>query len=162
MYVNSVIHHTRLYCLQEMLKGAGVHYARGMNVKMPLCCIPHFTIMFRFYTQLHHHHDCQSSWTTWPLKMGPKGCSEMLVQNYHSTLRTIPEEHVSHLHHIRSLKLLIAHVLLTTETLFKNSKLWCVCILFISSSRYYHRYIMLHGYVLCIYFIIYTNFSLHF
>lgn len=47
----------------------------------------------------------------------------------------------------RSLKLVTAHVLLTTETHFKNSKLWCGCILFISSSRYYHRYIfnMLHA-----------------
>ena len=58
------------------------------------------------------------------------------------------------LHHGRSLKLVTAHVLLTTETHFKNSKLLCGCILFISSSRYYHRYIfnmlhaMFHAYIL--------------
>ena len=81
-----------------------------------------------------------------------------MVQNYHSTLRTIPEEHISYLHHGRSLKLVTAHVLLTTETHFKNSKLWCGCILFISSSRYYHRYIfnMLHA-MFYAYILLYTQ-----
>ena len=32
------------------------------------------------------------SWTSWPLKMGPIGCPETLVHNYHSKLRNIPEE----------------------------------------------------------------------
>jgi hypothetical protein len=33
-----------------------------------------------------------SSWISWPLKMGPIGCPETSVRNYHSTLRIIPEE----------------------------------------------------------------------
>jgi hypothetical protein len=45
-----------------------------------------------------------SSWTSWPLKMGPIGCLETSVQNCHSTLRNIPEERRSHLHHGGSLK----------------------------------------------------------
>jgi len=39
-----------------------------------------------------------------PLKMGPLGCQETLVRNYHSTLLNIPEECWSHVHHDRSLK----------------------------------------------------------
>jgi hypothetical protein len=35
--------------------------------------------------------------TSCPLKMGPIGRSQMSVQNYHSTLRNIPEEGISHL-----------------------------------------------------------------
>jgi hypothetical protein len=38
------------------------------------------------------------SWISWPLKMGPIGCHETSVKDYHSTLRNIPEEHRSHLH----------------------------------------------------------------
>ena len=33
-----------------------------------------------------------SSLTAWPLNMGPIGCSETSVQNYHPTLRKIPKE----------------------------------------------------------------------
>jgi len=33
-----------------------------------------------------------SSWTAWPLKMGPMGCPEQSVTNYQSTLRKISEE----------------------------------------------------------------------
>jgi hypothetical protein len=33
-----------------------------------------------------------SNWNSWPLKMGPIGCPETSVQNYHSTLCNIPEE----------------------------------------------------------------------
>jgi hypothetical protein len=40
----------------------------------------------------------------WPLKMGPIGCPEMSVVNYHSTLCKISKEHRSHLHCIGSLK----------------------------------------------------------
>ena len=32
------------------------------------------------------------------LSVGPIGCPESSVQNYHSTLRNIPEDHRSHLH----------------------------------------------------------------
>jgi hypothetical protein len=45
-----------------------------------------------------------SSWTSWLLKTGLIGCPETSVQNYHSTLRKIPEERISHLHHGGSLK----------------------------------------------------------
>jgi len=38
-----------------------------------------------------------SSRTSWPLKMGPIGCPETSVWNYHSTLLNIPEECRSHL-----------------------------------------------------------------
>jgi hypothetical protein len=36
-----------------------------------------------------------SSWTFWPLKMGPIRCPETSVKNYHSTLRNTPEERKS-------------------------------------------------------------------
>ena len=38
------------------------------------------------------------------LKMGPIGCPETSVQNYHPTLRNTPEERRSHLHDGGSLK----------------------------------------------------------
>jgi hypothetical protein len=34
----------------------------------------------------------ESSWTTWPLKMGQIGCPETSITNYQSTLRNDPEE----------------------------------------------------------------------
>jgi hypothetical protein len=46
----------------------------------------------------------KSKKTSLPLKMEPIGCPETLVQNYHSTLRNIPEEHRCHLHRGGSLK----------------------------------------------------------
>jgi hypothetical protein len=45
-----------------------------------------------------------SSWTTWPLKLGPIGCHETSVTNHQSTLRKIQEERKSHLHRSGSLK----------------------------------------------------------
>ena len=36
-----------------------------------------------------------SPWVCCPLKMGPIGCPEISVRNYHSTLSTSPEEHRS-------------------------------------------------------------------
>jgi hypothetical protein len=36
--------------------------------------------------------------------MGPTGCSETPVRNYHSTLRKIAKERISHSHRGRSLK----------------------------------------------------------
>jgi hypothetical protein len=38
-----------------------------------------------------------SSWTSWPLKMGPIGCPETSVQNYQSTLRNIADARRFHL-----------------------------------------------------------------
>ena len=35
-------------------------------------------------------------WISWPLKLGPKGCPEISVRNYLSTLRNVPEEGISH------------------------------------------------------------------
>jgi hypothetical protein len=45
-----------------------------------------------------------SSWTSWPLKMGPIRCPETSVKEYHSTLRNIPEKRTSHQHLGGSLK----------------------------------------------------------
>ena len=42
-------------------------------------------------------------WISWLLKMGPIGCPETSVRNYHSTLRNIPEER-------RSLFLLVPYI----------------------------------------------------
>jgi len=36
-------------------------------------------------------------WISWPLKMGPTGCPETSVRNYHYTLRNITDECRSHL-----------------------------------------------------------------
>jgi hypothetical protein len=47
----------------------------------------------------------RSSWTAWPLKMGPIGCPEMSTRNYHFTLRKISKECRSRLRRDRSLKL---------------------------------------------------------
>jgi hypothetical protein len=44
-----------------------------------------------------------SSWTAWPLKMGPISCPEMSI-TYQSTLCNIPEKGRSYLHHCGSLK----------------------------------------------------------
>jgi hypothetical protein len=41
------------------------------------------------------------------LMMGPVGCPETSVQNYHSMLRNIPEERISHLHRGGSPKSLV-------------------------------------------------------
>jgi hypothetical protein len=39
-----------------------------------------------------------SSWTSWPLKMGPIRCPETSVKDFHSTLRNTLEERRSHQH----------------------------------------------------------------
>ena len=41
----------------------------------------------------------------WPLQMGPTGCYETSVRNYHNSLCNCPEEHSSHLLHGGSVKL---------------------------------------------------------
>ena len=45
-----------------------------------------------------------SSWISWPVKLGPIGCLETSVINYHSTLRNTQEERRSYLQLDRSLK----------------------------------------------------------
>jgi hypothetical protein len=37
------------------------------------------------------------SWTPWPLMIGPISCLTTPATNYHSMLRKIPEEYISHL-----------------------------------------------------------------
>jgi hypothetical protein len=39
-----------------------------------------------------------SSWTSWPLEMGPIRCPETSVNYYHSTMPCTPEERRSHQH----------------------------------------------------------------
>jgi hypothetical protein len=53
--------------------------------------------------------DVSGQWSS--LKMGPIGCPETSLTNYHSTLRKIPEECISHLHRSRSLKSWVAYPL---------------------------------------------------
>jgi hypothetical protein len=43
-------------------------------------------------------------WTACPLMMGPIGCPETSVRNYHSTLIKIPQERRTNLHRVGSLK----------------------------------------------------------
>jgi hypothetical protein len=45
-----------------------------------------------------------SSWTVWPLKMGPIYCVETSVTKYQFTLRNVPEERIPHLDRGGSLK----------------------------------------------------------
>jgi hypothetical protein len=57
-----------------------------------------------------HRFNATRSWTfqalnSWLLKMGPIGCPERSVRNYHSTMGNIPEERRSHLRDGGSLKL---------------------------------------------------------
>jgi len=54
----------------------------------------------RFGTAYRSHLQRSSS----PLKMGPTDCSETSLINYHTKLRSIPEERRHHLHRERSLK----------------------------------------------------------
>jgi len=60
-------------------------------------CNPFIHGKIVFYTR-------RSSWIPWPLKMGPVGCPETSVMNYHYALRNIPEERRSHLLSDRSMK----------------------------------------------------------
>jgi hypothetical protein len=51
------------------------------NVSIPSSRIKNFKTSWSF-----------SSWTSWPLRMGPIRCPENSVNYYHTTLRNIPEE----------------------------------------------------------------------
>jgi hypothetical protein len=59
-----------------------------------------FGTTYRF----HLHGSNPRSLTAWPLRMGPIGCFETSVRNYHSTPRKIPKESRSHAHCGESLK----------------------------------------------------------
>jgi len=58
------------------------------------------------------------------LKMGPIGCQEMLVRNYHSTLLNIPEECWSHVHCNRSLKSCKKKIIYLYSEKFTKSEVW--------------------------------------
>ena len=76
-----------------------------------LCSIDWSLVYWRFETtcqprlQGPNRSKKHSSRSVWPFKMGPIGCPEMSVTNYHSTLHNIPEEQRSHLHPGENLKL---------------------------------------------------------
>jgi hypothetical protein len=53
---------------------------------------------------LEYRSHLQGSRNPWPLNMGPIGCPETSVQNYHSALRNIPEERSSQRHRAGNLK----------------------------------------------------------
>jgi hypothetical protein len=55
-------------------------------------------------------------WSFWFSKMGPIGCPETSVRNYHSTLSNIPEERRSHLHRCGSLKSRTVRFILSLST----------------------------------------------
>jgi hypothetical protein len=52
-------------------------------------------ILYRLFGTTYGSH-LQRSRRTWPLKMGPIGCPQTLVQNYHSTLHNIAQERRCH------------------------------------------------------------------
>jgi hypothetical protein len=80
-------------------------------------------------------------WTTyrphavpsWPLKMGPIGCTEMSLRNYHYSLRKSPEERSSHLLHGGSLKWRIPRLCTQTRIRVECTSVWtsfnstCIC-----------------------------------
>ena len=65
-----------------------------------------FLPMFQLTTYRSHIYGqaIQDLLTSWPLEMGPIGCHETSVRNYHSTLRKLPGEGRSRLHHGGNLK----------------------------------------------------------
>ena len=50
----------------------------------------------RFGTTYRSHIQGSRGLDSWPVKMGPIGCHETSVRKYHSILRNIPEDHISH------------------------------------------------------------------
>jgi hypothetical protein len=70
----------------------------------------------RFGTTHRSHLRGSTSWISRALKMGPMGCPETSLRNYHSTLRNIPEERIPHLHRSGSLKSRIGSLCKHTST----------------------------------------------
>jgi len=68
------------------------------------------------------HRIGSSSWTAWPLKLGPVGCPETSVTNYQSMLRSVPEKLRSHTK--SSLNISITVVLLYSQWWFTNLQCW--------------------------------------
>jgi hypothetical protein len=55
--------------------------------------IPHNLWNPKFHHSFHNSPPFRdSSWTSWPFKMGPIRCPETSIKDYHSTLRNVPEE----------------------------------------------------------------------
>ena len=119
-----------------MLKGECVPCTRGMNVKMLLQHTLHNVQILYTITQ-----------SSWLLVFLDHLTLVRLFQNISTELPFYTVYNPRRAHTTFTSWQKPAHMLLTTETHFKNSKLWCGCILFIFSSRYYHRYIfnMLHA-----------------
>lgn len=64
------------------------------------------------------------TWTTWPLRMGPIGCPEMLAANCQVVLCKIPEEQSPHLHWSGSLK---SHILFLWYRQIYDLMIPCTC-----------------------------------
>jgi hypothetical protein len=83
-------------------------YVENFKTRM-LCWVNFFTKIVLFMRQCGKHDTARQarydSKTSWPLKNEPKVCPETSSQNYHSTLRNIPEKRRSRLHRGGRLKL---------------------------------------------------------
>jgi hypothetical protein len=76
--------------MNKLPSASGNPSLRNMN-DWPIICVS-FTLKRRCQVQSEKGNLCR------PLKMGPLGCPEVSVRNYHSTLRTIRKQRRSHLH----------------------------------------------------------------
>jgi hypothetical protein len=83
----------------------------------------HMTIMWAVIAAVGYNYSPKIQWLLFTsLKMGTMGCPKTSLQNYHSTLRNIPEERRPHLHRGGSLK---SGTLMTVHfTLWRNFTLW--------------------------------------
>ena len=74
---------------------------RSSEVKQPPCQVQRGGLEINRKTMKCPWH---SSWTAYPLKMGPIDCPKMSVNNYQSILHNTPKKCISHVHHSKSLK----------------------------------------------------------
>ena len=101
----------------------------------------HFGTTYWFHLQISRS---LSFWISWPLKMGPIGCSETSVSNNHSMLCNNPEECRPHVHRGGSSKLLI--YCRSTEMYTCWTRLgWCCCMGIYSAAPWNGREIHHHG-----------------
>ena len=68
------------------------------------CTVTQTWISHRRFCTTYRLHLQESSLASFPLKMGPIGCPETSVRNYHCTSCIIPKEHRAHLQCVGSLK----------------------------------------------------------